>query len=253
MLAVFHKSVAHPPSELNSPNSNLAVKEAKNPDEILKDFHSSHPENAFSANFSHGAALACVPSERQITSRRILFCSFDDVHCMFLGSVNNLSSLIKRYGLCQRDNEALLVIEAYRTLRDRAPYPADQVVKDLDGSFGFVVYDNKTSTVFCAKSSDGMVPMHWGIAADGSVVISNELETLKGCCGKSFGTFPSGCMFHSEGGLRSFEHPMNKMKPMPRVDSEGVMCGSNFNVDYFTRVNTMPRVGSAADWTVWEA
>ena len=42
------------------------------------------------------------------------------------------------------------MIEAYRTLRDRGPYPADQVVKDLDGSFAFVVYDSKAGSVFTA-------------------------------------------------------------------------------------------------------
>jgi len=61
-----------------------------------------------------------------------------------------------------------------------------------------------------------------------------------------------GCMFHSEGGLRSFEHPMNKMKAMPRVDSEGVICGATFRVDKYSRINSMPRVGSAADWTSWD-
>jgi asparagine synthetase B (glutamine-hydrolysing) len=44
----------------------------------------------------------------------------------------------------------MFVIEAYKTLRDRGPYPADQVVKDLDGSFAFVVYDSKVGTVFAA-------------------------------------------------------------------------------------------------------
>lgn len=48
----------------------------------------------------------------------------------------------------------------------------------------------------------------------------------------------------------SFEHPMNKMKAMPRVDSEGAMCGANFNVDKYTRVNSIPRVGSEAKWSV---
>lgn len=59
----------------------------------------------------------------------------------------------------------------------------------------------------------------------------------------------AGCMFHSEGGLMSFEHPMNKIRAMPRVDSEGVMCGANFKVDKYTRINSIPRVGSEADWT----
>lgn len=69
---------------------------------------------------------------------------------MFLGSLNNLCMLNKQYGLTKCTTEAMFVIEAYRTLRDRGPYPADQVVKDLDGSFAFVVYDSKTGSVFTA-------------------------------------------------------------------------------------------------------
>ena len=61
----------------------------------------------------------------------------------------------------------------------------------------------------------------------------------------------AGCMFHSGGGgLMSFEHPMNKMKAMPRVDSEGAMCGASFKVDKYTRVNSIPRVGSEANWSL---
>ena len=34
--------------------------------------------------------------------------------------------------------------------------------------------------------------MYWGIAADGSVVISEELELIKSSCAKSFAPFPNG-------------------------------------------------------------
>lgn len=44
----------------------------------------------------------------------------------------------------------MFVIQAYRTLRDRGPYPADQVLKDMDGTFAFVLYDSKAGTVFAA-------------------------------------------------------------------------------------------------------
>lgn len=47
-------------------------------------------------------------------------------------------------------NEAMFLIEAYRTLRDRGPYPADQVLKELDGTFAFVVYDSRAGAVFAA-------------------------------------------------------------------------------------------------------
>jgi hypothetical protein len=79
-----------------------------------------------------------------------LFCGFEDIYCLFLGSLNNIWSLNKQYGLTKGTNEAMFVIEAFRTLRDRGPYPADQVVKDFDGSFAFVVYDSKGGTVFAA-------------------------------------------------------------------------------------------------------
>jgi asparagine synthetase B (glutamine-hydrolysing) len=79
-----------------------------------------------------------------------MFCAVDGIYCVFLGSLNNLCHLIKQYGLSKGTDEAMFVIEAYRTLRDRGPYPADQVLKDLDGSFGFIVYDNNAKTVFAA-------------------------------------------------------------------------------------------------------
>ena len=79
-----------------------------------------------------------------------LFCGFDGIYCLFSGSLNNLCTLNRQYGLTKGTNEAMFVIEAYKTLRDRGPYPADQVVKDLDGSFAFVIYDSTAGSVFAA-------------------------------------------------------------------------------------------------------
>nr|XP_043640153.1 stem-specific protein TSJT1-like [Erigeron canadensis] len=253
MLAIFHKAFAHPPQELNSPSSNYKQK-PKHPQETLQQFLSVHPGNTFSMTFGESAVLAYVkPDHTNNNYQQRLFTGFDDIYCLFLGSLNNLCSQIKQYGLSKNTNEAMFVIEAYRTLRDRGPYPADQVIKDLDGSFAFVVYDSKTGTVFTALGSDGGVKLYWGIASDGSVVISDDLEVIKAGCAKSFAPFPKGCMFHSEGGLMSFEHPMNKIKAMPRVDSEGAMCGANFKVDTYSRVNSIPRRGSETNWTTqWD-
>jgi hypothetical protein len=250
MLAIFHEAFAHPPEELNSPASSNGSKKPKLPEETLKDFLSHNPNQTFSMTFGSAAVLAYGPPHCPSLHRR-LFCGYDDIYCIFLGSLNNLFILNKQYGLSKCTDEAMFVIEAYRTLRDRGPYPADQVIKDLEGSFAFVVYDSKAGTVFAALGSDGGVKLYWGIAGDGSVVISDDLEVIKEGCAKSFAPFPAGCMFHSEGGLMSFEHPMNKMKAMPRIDSEGAMCGANFKVDKFTRINSLPRVGSEANWSEW--
>lgn len=76
----------------------------------------------------------------------------------------------------------------------------------------------------------------------------NKLSNLLECfCGGEI----AGCMYHNERGLMSFEHPMNKMKAMPRIDSEGTMCGANFKVDSYSRISSMPRVGSEANWAAW--
>ncbi|KAK7246528.1 hypothetical protein RIF29_41397 [Crotalaria pallida] len=250
MLGIFKEKLVNAPKELNSPASLNSSTKPKLTHEILQDFISSNSLNAFYMCFGNDALLAHSPSNHSFIHHR-LFSGVENIYCVFMGSLHNLSKLNKQYGLSKGTNEAMFIIEAYRTLRDRGPYPADQVLKELEGSFGFVMYDNKDGTVFVASGSDGQIGLYWGIAADGSLAISDNMDLIKASCAKSFAPFPTGCMFHSEHGLMSFEHPTKKMKAMPRIDSEGVMCGANFNVDSQSRNQMMPRVGSEANWAAW--
>ncbi|XAR66445.1 hypothetical protein NMG60_11012682 [Bertholletia excelsa] len=200
MLAIFNKGLVDAPQELNSPVSLQGSKKPKQPEQTLKDFMSCQPTDGFSIGFPNKACLAFAPLDRAYTTSQRLFCGVDGIYCMFLGTLQNLCSLIRQYGLSKTANDAMFVIEAYRTLRDRGPYPAHQVLRDMDGSFGFVVYDTKASTVFVALSADEGVKLYWGVGGDGSVVISDNLEVIKGSCAKSFAPFPAGCMYHNEGG-----------------------------------------------------
>ncbi|KAH0760440.1 hypothetical protein KY290_016513 [Solanum tuberosum] len=251
MLAIFKNGVVDPPKELQSPASLQASIKAATPEETMKNFLSANPNNGFSIGFMNKAFLAYSNPSTSYNTLPRLFCGVNDIYCIFLGSLSNLCALNKHYGLSKCANEAMLVSEAYRTLRDRGPYPAHQVLKELEGSFGFVIYDHKADTVFVALGGDEKVKLFWGIAFDGSVVISDNVDHIKASCIKSFAPFPTGCMYHSETGLKSYEHPSYKMKAMPRVDSEGSMCGAYFKVDVYSKVNSMPRVGSAANWATW--
>ncbi|XP_019080376.2 asparagine synthetase [glutamine-hydrolyzing] 1, partial [Vitis vinifera] len=179
-----------------------------------------------------------------------LFAVVDDIFCLFQGHIENVALLKQQYGLNKTTNEVIIVIEAYRTLRDRGPYPADQVVRDLHGKFAFVLYDSSNRTAFLAADADESVPFFWGVDSEGHLVLSDDEETVKKGCGKSFAPFPKGCFFTTSGGLRSFEHPLNELRAEPRVDSSSQMCGANFKVDVEAKKESgMARVGSAANWS----
>lgn len=78
----------------------------------------------------------------------------DEIFCLFEGCVDNLGSLRQEYGLAKSANEVVLMIESYKALRDRAPYPPSHVVSHLQGNFAFIVFDKSTSTLFVAIVSN---------------------------------------------------------------------------------------------------
>ncbi|XP_060206472.1 uncharacterized protein LOC132634200 [Lycium barbarum] len=189
-----------------------------------------------------------------------LFAVVNDIFCMFQGHIENVAHLKQQSGLNKTANEVIIVIEAYRILRDRGPYPPDQVVKDILGTFAFVLYGSSSRATFLASVSvlcqpisildvNGNAPFFWGIDSEGHLVLSDDADIEKQGCGKSFAPFPKGCFFTSSGGLRSYEHPLNELKPVPRVDSSGEVGGANFKVDVESKNvdSGMPRVGSAAN------
>lgn len=154
----------------------------------------------------------------------------DEIFCLFAGALDNLGSLRQQYGLAKSANEVILVIEAYKALRDRAPYPPNHVVGHLSGNFAFIVFDKSTSALFVASDQFGKVPLYWGITADGHVAFADDADLLKGACGKSLASFPQGCFFSTAvGGLRSFEHPKSKITAVPADEEE--IWGATFKVE----------------------
>ncbi|XP_043690653.1 stem-specific protein TSJT1 [Telopea speciosissima] len=246
MLAVFDKSIAKSPEGLQSPDSESvsAFKDGF----LAQHFSSVHPASV-TINLGSAGVMAFTTDKQNPLLPR-LFAVVDDIFCLFQGHIENIALLKQQYGLNKAANEVSIVIEAYRTLRDRGPYPANQVVRDLGGKFVFVLYDSSSKTTFIAADADGSVPFFWGNDSEGHLVLSDDKEIVKKACGKSFAPFPKGCFFTTSGGLRSYEHPMNELKAMPRIDSSGQVCGATFNVDVETKKESnMPRVGSAANWS----
>lgn len=86
-----------------------------------------------------------------------LFAVVDDIFCLFEGHIQNVAHLKQQYGLNKTANEVIIVIEAYRTLRDRGPYPADQVVRDIQGKFAFVLFDSSSNNAFVASVSSSLI------------------------------------------------------------------------------------------------
>ncbi|KAI8025892.1 Stem-specific protein TSJT1 [Camellia lanceoleosa] len=83
---------------------------------------------------------------------------------------------------------SLHFIENARTLRDRGPYPTDQVLRDR--KFAFILYDSSSKTTFVAAISVS-VPSS-GQIFGGNIELSDDVEIVKkGCC-KSLTPFPKG-------------------------------------------------------------
>ncbi|KAJ4828582.1 hypothetical protein Tsubulata_019587 [Turnera subulata] len=248
MLAVFDKTVAKSPEALQSPHS-APSSSALRDGFLAKHFSSAHP-SAVTVNLGSSGLIAySLDNQNPLLPR--LFAVVDDIFCLFQGHIDNVANLKHQYGLSKTANEVIIVIEAYRTLRDRGPYPADQVVRDMQGKFAFILYDSSSKSTFIATDADGSVPFFWGTDSEGHLVFSDDAEIVKQGCGKSFAPFPKGCFFTTSGGLRSYEHPLNELKPVPRVDSSGHVCGAIFKVDSETKKGStgMPRVGSASNWS----
>ncbi|CAH9095507.1 unnamed protein product [Cuscuta epithymum] len=250
MLAVFSKSVAKCPEALQSPRDGPSAPTSALKDGFLASKFAATSSGPVTINLGDSGVMAYSSGRHNPLLPR-LFAAVDGLFCLFQGHIENVAHLKQQYGLNKTSNEVIIVIEAYRTLRDRGPYPADQVVKDFHGKFSFVLYDSSSKATFIAADEDGSVPFFWGTDSEGDLVLSDDADLVKQGCGKSFAPFPKGCFFTSSGGLRSYVHPLHELKAVPRVDSSGEMCGATFKVDSESKKEStgLPRVGSAANWS----
>ncbi|XP_062177181.1 stem-specific protein TSJT1 [Alnus glutinosa] len=227
MLGVFSSSIVSPPEELVAAGSRTPSPKMT-ATALLNRFVESNA-SAVSVQVGDHVQLAYTHHKESPLLPRS-FAVKDEVFCLFEGALDNLGSLRQQYGLAKSANEVILVIEAYKALRDRAPYPPNHVVGHLSGNFAFVVFDKSTSTLFVASDQYGKVPLYWGITADGYVAFADDADLLKCACGKSLASFPQGCFFSTAvGGLRSYENPKHKITAVPAAEEE--IWGATFKVE----------------------
>lgn len=251
MLAVFNKSVAKCPEGLkcSSVESDAASACALKDDFLLGHFTSQKPE-AISIHLGSSSGCLAYSLDPQNPLVPRLFSAEDDVFCLFQGHIENIAELKQLYGLTKTANEVHLIVQAYRSLRDRKPNPPDRTLRTIQGKYVFVVYDSSLKSTFIAVDADGSVPLYWGTDSEESLVLSDDEEVVKKACGRSYAPFPKGCFFTSSGGLKSFEHPRKELKVVPWKDSSEQTCGGIFVVgSECIKESPMPRVGSDGDWS----
>lgn len=228
MLGVFSGSTVEPPEELVAAGSRTPSPKTKASELVTRFLGSASPAVSVRIGGDDGV-LAYSHRNQSIFSPR-MFAVKDEIFCLFEGALDNLGSLRQHYGLSKNVNEVVLVIEAYKTLRDRAPYPPSHMLGHLSGGFAFLLFDKTTSTLFVASDLDGKVPLYWGITADGYTAFANDVDLLKGACGKSLASFPQGCYYcPTLGGLKSYENPKNRVISVPAQEEE--IWGAKFKVE----------------------
>jgi len=229
MLAVFSGGVVEVPAELVAAGSRTPSPKTK-ASELVARFLGTCPSAAVSVRLAADLGHLAYSNANQALLRPRSFAAKDEVFCLFEGVLDNLGRLSQQYGLSKGANEVLLVIEAYKTLRDRAPYPASFMLSQLAGTYAFVLFDKSTNSLLVASDPEGKVPLFWGITADGCVAFSDDIDMLKGSCGKSLAPFPQGCFYSNAlGGLKCYENPKNKVTAVPADEEE--VCGATFQVE----------------------
>jgi asparagine synthase (glutamine-hydrolysing) len=72
-------------------------------------------------------------------------------------------------------------------------------VDDLNGIFGFAIYDVEEDAYFIARDHMGIIPLYIGWDQNGTFYVASELKALESVCTK-IELFPPGHYFHSKDG-----------------------------------------------------
>ncbi|WP_437921636.1 asparagine synthase B [Sphingobacterium sp. LRF_L2] len=72
-------------------------------------------------------------------------------------------------------------------------------IEDLNGIFGFALYDGRDDSYLVARDHMGIIPLYYGKDAEGQLFVSSELKSLEGFC-VEIDQFPPGHYLYSKEG-----------------------------------------------------
>lgn len=78
-----------------------------------------------------------------------------------------------------------------------------EFLDDLNGIFGFAVYDSITDEYLVARDHMGIIPLYMGWDMHGTFYVASELKALEGVCNK-IEVFPPGHYYTREDGLQQW-------------------------------------------------
>ncbi len=73
-------------------------------------------------------------------------------------------------------------------------------IEELNGIFGFALYDAEKDEYFIARDHMGIIPLYMGWDENGTFYVASELKALEGVCGK-IELFPPGHFLSSKDGI----------------------------------------------------
>ncbi|RZF62723.1 asparagine synthase B [Sphingobacterium corticibacterium] len=72
-------------------------------------------------------------------------------------------------------------------------------VEDLNGIFGFALYDARNDSFLIARDHMGIIPLYYGKDENGQLFVASELKSLEGFC-REIAQFPPGHYLYSKDG-----------------------------------------------------
>ncbi len=72
-------------------------------------------------------------------------------------------------------------------------------IEDLNGIFGFALYDARNNSFLIARDHMGIIPLYYGKDENGQLFVASELKSLEGFC-REIAQFPPGHYLYSKDG-----------------------------------------------------